>query len=314
MKIIAFEEHFATKEYFDARRSMGVEATNNPYVDGLLDIGEGRLQVMDEAGIDMQVLSFFQPGVQSFDAPTGTDMAMRINDLLAEIVRTYPERFAGLATIAPQAPDEAAKELERAVQKLGLKGTSINSHVNGEYLDDKKYWVIFKAAESLGIPIYIHPQRPSPDMLKPYLTYPVLSGAMCGFAVEAALHALRLICSGIFDEYPKLKIVLGHLGEALPYWLWRMDNHWRRDPIANKLKKTPSEYIKDNFYITTSGMFSLPPLMCSYLALGADRILFAVDHPFESSNEGVQFIKSLPICDNDKEKICHTNAERLLGL
>ena len=313
MKKIAIEEHFVTKEHLDALRSIGGISSSGRF-DALLDVEEGRLQVMDEAGVNMQVLSLFQPGVQALDVPTGVAMARKINDTLSEIVKKHPERFAGLAAIAPQAPDEAAKELERAVLKLGLRGTSINSHVKGEYLDDKKFWPIFAAAERLGVPIFIHPQRPSPDMLKPFLTYTELAGPMYGFAVEVSLHALRLICSGVFDEYPKLKIVLGRLGEALPYWLWRLDNTWQRGPRSSKLKKTPSQYIKDNFFITTSGMFWLPPLMCAYLALGADRILFAVDYPFESSKGAVQFIDSLPICDSDKEKICHLNAEKLLGL
>ncbi|MFH1031558.1 MAG: amidohydrolase family protein [Chloroflexota bacterium] len=313
MKTIAFEEHFITQEFIDAMRStVGFSTSAN--TDVLLDMDKGRLKVMDEAGVDMQVLSFFQPGVQALDVPVGVATAKKINDKLADVVKKYPTRFAGLAAIAPQAPEEAAKELERAVRKLGLKGTSINSHVKGEYLDDRKFRPIFAAAEKLDVPIYIHPQRPSPELLKSFSAYPVLAGAMAGFAAEVSLHALRLICSGLFDEYPKLKIVLGHMGEALPYWLWRIDNHWKRDPLSKKLKKTPSQYIKDNFFITTSGMFWGPPLMCAYLALGADNILFAVDYPFESSQEGVQFIQSVPICDSDKEKICHLNAEKLLGL
>ena len=151
-------------------------------------------------------------------------------------------------------------------------------------------------------------------MVKPYLAYPLLDSAMLGFSHEVSLHALRLICSGAFDEFPKLQIVLGHMGEALPYWLWRIDNMWQRAPFPNKPKKLPSQYIKSNFYIDTSGMFWQPPLLCAYLALGADRILFAVDYPMESSEKAVQFIEAAPITDSDKEKICHLNAEKLLGL
>lgn len=327
MRKIAIEEHFSTDEYLDCLRSMrekeyppsnhaqlfGADDISSTYGSKLLDVREGRLREMDEAGIDMQVLSLVL-GVEILDASTGTAIAKKTNDKLSEIVKQYPNRFAGLAALANQNPSEAADELKRAVGQLGLKGALIRSHVNREYLDDKKYWIIFEMAEKLGVPIYIHPMRPSPDMVKPYLTYPVLSGAMHGYAADAALCALRLICSGVFDEYPRLKIILGHLGEALPYWLWRMDNHWQRNPLANKLKKAPSEYIKDNFFITTSGMFWLPPLMCAYLALGADRILFAVDYPFESNKEAVQFIDSVPISDSDKEKICHLNAERLFML
>ena len=151
-------------------------------------------------------------------------------------------------------------------------------------------------------------------MVNPYLAYPRLDSAMLGFAAEVSLHALRLICSGVFDQYPKLNIILGHMGEALPYWLWRIDNIWQRGPFTNIPKRLPSEYFKDNFYITTSGMFWQPPLLCACLAVGADRILFAVDYPMESSEKAVQFIETAPICDSDKEKICHLNAEKLLGL
>jgi predicted TIM-barrel fold metal-dependent hydrolase len=142
----------------------------------------------------------------------------------------------------------------------------------------------------------------------------MLATAMSGFAAEVSLHALRLICSGLFDQYPKLKIILGHLGEALPYWLWRLDNMWQRRAYSDKLKKLPGEYFKENFFVTTSGIFSQPPLMCAYMALGADRILFAVDYPLESNSKAVEFMAEAPMCDSDKEKICHLNAERLLGL
>jgi 2,3-dihydroxybenzoate decarboxylase len=241
-------------------------------------------------------------------------LSKKVNNILAETITKYPTRFSALASIAPQDPEEAAKELERAVKELGLKGASINSHTKGEYLDEKKYWVILEKAANLGVPIYIHPRGPSPDMVKPYLGYPRLDSAMLGFSHEVSLHALRLICSGVFDQFPNLNIVLGHMGEALPYWLWRMDNMWQRGNFPNQPKRLPSEYMKSNFYIDTSGMFWEPPLLCAYLALGADRILFAVDYPMESNETAVRFIDSASIADSDKEKICHLNAEKLLGL
>jgi 2,3-dihydroxybenzoate decarboxylase len=195
----------------------------------------------------------------------------------------------------------------------------INSHIRGEYLDDRKYWVIFERAEKLNVPLYIHPRQPSPDMIKPFLTYPELASPAWGFAAETGLHAMRLICSGVFDKHPNLKIVLGHLGEALPWWLWRLDSRWivvgREEGAAPPLaQKKPSQYIKENFYVTTSGMLWHPALQCCYSALGADRILFAVDHPYESSRDAVQFLDTASICDGDKEKIYHVNAEKLLGL
>jgi 2,3-dihydroxybenzoate decarboxylase len=238
MKKITIEEHFAIQEQLDASQAI-IEgkypvpeviqeekmldrelpflypSIRQDTVNRLLDMGEGRLQEMDNNGIDMQVLSLVSPGVQVFDAATGTAMARKANDRLAEAVSKYPKRFAGFASVAPQNPSEAAKELERAVKELGLKGVLINSHTKGEYLDDKKYWVILEMAERLDVPVYIHPRCPSPDMIKPYLAYRGLASAILGFAAEVSLHAVRLICSGVFDQFPRLNIILGHCGEAM---------------------------------------------------------------------------------------------------
>ncbi len=343
MKKIAIEEHFLTEEFVSYLRSNkgyprleSIEDEKNNKIERLwhsadikgvlspdlksrlLDLGEGRLREMEKTGIDMQVLSL-TTGVEQFDASDGTAMARKTNDELSKVVKKYPQKFAGFAALAPQDPGAAADELERAVKELGLKGVKINSHIRGEYLDDEKYWVIFERAEKLGVPIYLHPRSPSPDMLKPYLAYPGLAGAVLGFAAETSLHAIRLILSGVFDKYPGLKIILGHLGEALPFWLWRIDNRYLKeriasDPRARKLEKTPSQYFKDNFLVTTSGMLWQPALLCTYLALGADRILFAVDYPYESSREAVEFMEVAAICDSDKEKIYHLNVEELLAL
>jgi predicted TIM-barrel fold metal-dependent hydrolase len=284
---------------------------------------EKRLKDMDEAGIDMQVLSFFFPPREGVDA---TSMAKSANDRLAKVVEKYPKRFAAFAAIPLQNPDAAANELERAVKQLGFKGTLIPSNPGGgEYLDEQKYRVIFEMAQKLDMPVYIHPGGPSPDTMKPYLAYPVLSRAMWAFGAEAGLDAMRLICSGLFDKYPGLKIILGHMGEGIPYFLWRIDNRWLKekdgqpgaweaDPIGGKLKKKPSQYFKDNFYVSTSGMFWHPVLQFVCLVLGADRILFAADYPPESAMEAAQFIETAPISDSDKEKICHLNAEKLLRL
>jgi 5-carboxyvanillate decarboxylase len=339
MKIIAIEEHFTTMEHVNALRSLIEEvslksvvgesnisfearwvaplehpADDDHIVSKLLDVGEKRIDVMDEAGIDLQVLSIMSPGVQVFDETTGTILSRSINDKLAEIIRGNPKRYAGLATIAPQDPKAAATELERAITELGLSGACIHSHTRGEYLDDKKYWDIFTMAERLGVPIYIHPRTPSPDMIRPYLTYPSLATGMWGFAAETSLHAMRLICSGLFDQYPRLKIILGHLGEGLPFWIWRLDNRWLKNQFGMKIKKRPADYIRDNFVVTTSGMFYHPSLLCTSLSLGAEKILFAVDYPFESCKDAVKFIESAPIDDNDKEQICHANAEMCLRL
>lgn len=343
MKRIAIEEHFDSEEsvnYLRSRKdypkietiedskrnrievmrySPDYYSVRGPLVSRLLDVAEVRLKDMDEAGIDMQVLSFVAPGAEVFDAVTGTALAKKVNNELSRIIMKHPQRFAGFAALAPQDPKGAADELERAVKELGLKGAKINSNIRGEYLDDEKYWIIFERAEKLGVPIYIHPREPSPDMIKPYLTYPSLVGSMWGYAAEVGLHSMRLICSGVFDKYPGSKIILGHLGEALPFWLWRLDQRWQKgevplDQLPKKLMKKPSQYIKDNFFVATSGMFWQPALICTYLALGAENILFAVDYPFESNKEAVQFMETAPICDSDKEKIYHLNAEKLLAL
>ncbi len=345
MKKIAIEEHIHTEGYLAylytrkefPRRDYAKEGgkmfirdwwspTNFRLMDPdqpnkLTDQGEGRIKDMDEAGIDMQVLSLSFPGVELFDAVDGTSMAKTVNNNLSDVINRYPERFAGFAALAPQAPEEAANELERAVVELGLKGAIINGNIQGDFLDNKKYWPIFEMAQKLDVPIYIHPKMPPADMIKPYLAYPGLASAMSGFAAEASLHALRLICSGVFDDYSNLKIILGHLGEALPFWLWRLDSRFQEeksDPasaeVYKNLKKNPSQYFKDNFFVTTSGMFWEPVLKFTCSVLGIDKVLFAVDYPYESSKEAVEFIDSIPMEDNDKEQICHLNAERLLKL
>lgn len=287
--------------------------------DRLLDLGEERIEEMDAAGIDMQVLSLSDPGCELFDAQEATALARKINDELSRAIKRYPERFIGLATLAPQNPDGAADELERTVNQLGFKGGKINSNIRGEYLDNQKYWPIFERAEKLGVPINLHPVVPAHSMLKPYKAYGgSLAGPSLGFAAEAALHVMLLIYSGLFDRYPGLKIVLGHLGEGLPFWLPRLDLGWLEPAISGeerpKCVKKPSEYIKTNFIVTTSGIFFQPAFLCVYLALGADQIAFAVDHPYADSERASRFMEEIPICDKDREKICHLNAETIFNL
>jgi 5-carboxyvanillate decarboxylase len=282
----------------------------------LVDLGDGRIKVMDETGIDMQVISITSPGVQVLEASLAHELAVQANDQLADAVKRHPRRFAGLAAIAPQLPQQAARELERAVTELGLKGALINSHTNGEYLDDRKYWPILEAANALKTPIYLHPRTPAHSMVKPYLDYG-LYFAGWGFAVETSLHALRLIMSGVFDEFPDLMIILGHMGEGIPFYLQRIDNRYLlqiKIGAVKEMKKLPSEYFKDNFVITTSGVAQQSSLQLSYEELGADRILFAADYPYESIEEAVEFMDSAKIDDIDKHKIYHGNAERIFAL
>jgi 2,3-dihydroxybenzoate decarboxylase len=285
----------------------------------MTDLGELRLRDMDETGIAKQVLSLTSPGVQVFKAPEAVALARSSNDFMAEAIRKYPTRFAGLAAIAPQDPAAAAKELERGVKSLGLKGAIINSHTRGEYLDDQKFWPIIEAAEALQVPVYLHPNTPSAAMVGPFLERG-LDGAIFGFAVETGLHILRIIVSGAFDRFPGLKIVLGHLGEGLPYWLFRIDFMHARMVAANRyasvqrLQRKPSEYVKDNIFVTTSGMAWEPPILYAQSVLGVDRVMYAMDYPYQFVPEEVAVTDNLPISDSDKNKLYQTNAERVFAL
>jgi 2,3-dihydroxybenzoate decarboxylase len=284
--------------------------------DALLDIGPGRIAHMDSVGIDMQVLSLTAPGVQVFDDDLATRLAAEANDVLAEAVRKYPTRFAGLGAFAPQNPEAAAREIERAAGTLGMKGLIVNSHTRGEYLDLPKYRPIFEAAQAADLPIYLHPREPGPAMVEPYLDYG-LYFAIWGFAAETALHAMRLILSGTFDRFPRLKIVLGHMGEGLPFWLQRMDNRYKAQVVVGatgKLARLPSEYFRDNFVITTAGVTFMPALRLSLDVLGSERILFAADYPYEDDREAVRFLDGADITDAERRQIYETNAVRLFKL
>jgi len=339
MKIIDLEAHFYTEDYIKYLRSKedmprevvrenDIQLLMTPDLwvprsfileDKLLDMGDKRIEEMDEAGVDIQVLSLAVPGCEQFDTAGGTAMAKETNDELSEVIRRYPDRYVGLAALAPQDPLGAADELERAVNELGLKGAKLNSHVRGEYLDDEKYRPIFEKAESLDVPIYLHPTLPSPQILKPYADYGFpLAGPPLGFGAETILHTMRLIYSGLFDKYPGLKIVLGHLGEGLPFWLYRIDFYWLKPWVAAEIRPKivhkPSYYINKNFIFTSSGMHFLPAFVCAYMALGADIIAFGADHPFETSKESLESLGTLPICEADKEKFYHINAEKILKI
>lgn len=284
----------------------------------LSNIGEGRIRDMDATGIDMQILSLTSPGVQVFDKATANALAISTNDEVAEAIRKYPTRFAGLAAAAPQDPQAAAKEIERGVRKLGLKGVIINSHTRGEFLDDPKFWDIFEAAEELNVPIYLHPQTPPPAMIAPYVERG-LESAILGFGAEAGLHALAIIRSGAFDRFPKLKIVLGHGGEALPFWLSRLDfmNRSARPNIRNgaaRLNKTPSEYMKENIYVTTSGMAWSPVITFLQSVLGVERVLYAMDYPYQYELDEVTATDNIPISKSGKKMLFQTNAEKVFAL
>lgn len=322
-RLIACEEGFHDPEVLEAQRklsggvsSFGSGLVSGPLVPVLLDVGEGRVRAMDADGVDFQLLLLSSPGVQSFDAATATSLARSANDRLAEAVRAHPTRLGGLAAIAPQDPAGAAAELERATRRLGLKGAVVNSHTHGEYLDDPKYWAIFEAAEALDVPIYIHPREPSPAMAQP-LAMPGFTIGW-GYAVETGTHALRLIAAGVFDRFPGLRIVLGHLGEGIPFLLERIDDRYRFEsrvmPGGAKLRRLPGEYFRENFYVTTSGMNFAAPLVATIATLGIDRVLCAIDYPFEDQRAAVEVIEGLPLSPGDLRRICETSPRRVFRL
>ena len=288
---------------------------NTQLIGQLQDIGEKRIHDMELAGIDKMVLSLTAPGVQIFDAPTANALAASTNDQLAEAIKKHPDRLAGLAAVAPQDPKAAAKEMERGIRKLGLNGVIINSHTNGEYLDDPKFWEIFEAAEALDAAIYLHPQTPPPNMVMPYLARG-FERAIMGFAHETSLHVLGLMTSGVFDRFPKLKIVIGHGGEGLPYMLYRIDYMYEnaRYAFMKKVKKLPSDYMKENFYITTSGLPWAPAITMAQSVLGMDRVLYAMDYPYQYVPEEVTLTDNFPISAADKKKLFQLNAEKVFKL
>ncbi len=275
---------------------------------------ELRLEAMDAAGIDISVLSQTSPGLQAEkDLLVAVRQAREVNDFLAAEIKKQPKRFAGFAHLPMQDPTAATKEVQRCVTELGFKGALINGHTNGIYLDDEIYLPFWEVVGDLDVPVYLHPAN-SFDTPHMFRGYPQLMGATWGWTFETGTHALRLIASGLFDRLPGLKIILGHMGEALPFMLWRLDSRWPIYKHKKELKKPPSQYIRDNFVITTAGACDAPPLLCSIAAIGVDNVLFSTDYPFESALIAAEFIEKAPISDQEKEKICYLNAERVLKL
>jgi predicted TIM-barrel fold metal-dependent hydrolase len=324
MRTIAIEEHFITPMY---REKVLANEFRNFYLSSRseqighdifaqnLDLGAERLAYMDAAGVDVQVLSFGSPGPQAFDAATAIPMARDANDRLFEAMQAHPDRFAGFAALPTAAPEAAADELERCIAKLGFKGTMIHGHTQGSFLDERKYWPIFERAAALDVPIYLHPTYPHPDVAKAYFGgYEELARAGWGFAIDTSCHFLRIVFAGVFDAYPKLRIILGHLGEGLPFAMHRLNDHTYRSAARRGLQRTPLEYLKQNMLVTTSGNWYPPAFLCTLLALGVDNILFAIDWPYEPNTIGMKFLDELTISDADKEKIAHGNAERILRM
>ena len=279
----------------------------------LADFERFRLPLMDELGISTQVISVGSPGIQGLpDAATAIPMARKTNDLQAEIIRKYPGRFAGFAALPTQDPKAAADELERAIKQLGFKGAMIQGRTNWEHLDEQKHWVLWERAAALEVPIYLHVNEPTPAVVKEYEDHPELMGPTWSWGVEAATQALRIIGSGVFDAVPKATMILGHLGESLPYLLGRLDEGYAMAYKARKLKKLLSQYMRENVLITTSGLYRPEALTCAIQAMGEDRVCFACDYPFVDPRESVRVFEATPMTKEQREKIYYLNAERWL--
>lgn len=284
----------------------------------LVDLGDARIAAMDADGIDMQLLMLSSPGVQVFEPELASSLARDANDYVAEACRRHPTRFAALAAVAPQQPDQAAKEAERAITRLDLKGLIINSHTFNEYLDQQKFWPIFEAASALDVPVYIHPREPAAAM-RDIMSGPVLGGAAWAYGVEVGTHVLKLIAAGVFDRFPRLRLVVDHMGEAIPFWLPRIDNRYlsmRGSQPAGvaAIKRLPSEYVRENLWVTTSGMNYWPQLAMTREVLGADRVLYATDYPFEVQGGAVRLVEAMPLTDAEKSVLFEQNATRLFRL
>jgi predicted TIM-barrel fold metal-dependent hydrolase len=319
MRVIALEEHFETKMYADAAPSFFGAGDRNPYMEAirgkLVDVGEQRLADMDEGGVDFQVLSLSGILLDALDPATATAIAYDANDFAAERIKAHPTRFSAFAALGMKEPEKAANELRRCVRELGFPGGIVNGTTDGAFLDDARFTPVLEAAQELNVPIYLHPAPPPAAVREAYYSGlpddlgQALSIAGWGWHVETGLHALRMMASGVFDRLPDLQIIIGHMGENLPFSIARSDSVLSRQA---KLKRPIIEYFRSNFHVTTSGFFTVPPFLCALMVIGADRLLFSVDYPFSSNKTARAFMDSLPISTEDKEKISHGNAERLL--
>lgn len=288
--------------------------------DRLQDLGALRLADMDARGIDRQIIALTSPGTQILARDQATALSVLANDQLAEACRKYPDRFTGMAACAPQDPHHAAREVERAVTQLGMRAVIINSHTHGQYLDHPKFSPLLEAVEALDVPIYLHPNTPPRNMIGPMLEAG-LDGAIFGFGVETGMHALRLITTGTLDRFPRLRIIIGHMGEALPFWLYRLDFMHQAGVRAGRyecmkpLKKgTVSDYLRENFYITNSGVAWEPAIRFTQQVIGVDRVLYAMDYPYQCPAEEVAALDAMSLTLEDKRKFFQTNAERVFRL
>ena len=320
---IGLEEHFAIPDTLSDSKGFLADATWPELESRLIDLQERRIAEMDRHGMQMMILSLNAPAVQAMhDARQATDAARRANDFLAREVAKRPERFQGLAALAMQDPDAATRELARSVKELGFRGALVNgfSQVgtpdNAVYYDAAQYAPFWAAVERLDAPFYLHPRNPLPGWAQIYEGHPWLLGPTWAFNQETAVHALRLMASGLFDRHPRLQIILGHLGEGLPYSMWRVDNRnaWTKAPPRYPAKEKLGFYFQRNFHLTTSGNFRTQTLIDALLEVGADRIMFSTDWPFENVDHAAIWFDACPISEDDRRKIGRTNAMRLFKL
>lgn len=286
------------------------------FIEGLLDAEGERMRQMDEYGVDMHLLTLTAPGVQMFDADTATDLAALANDRMADIISRHPTRFAGLGSFAPQSPKRAAKEIERCMTSLKLNGMIVNGHTNGDYFDDYRFWPALEAAEALNACIYIHPRAPSNTLKGPLQDY-AMDSAMWGYGVEVGTMMLRMMAGGVFDEFPRLKICVGHMGEMVPFFIWRINFMNSRAQLVGRAKKTKrsmEEYFKDNFVFTTSGVEDPLALRYSIERMGIDNVMWAIDYPYQPMEPAVKFIDDFECTDEERHALCHGNAERIFHI
>jgi 2,3-dihydroxybenzoate decarboxylase len=338
-KRIATEEAFVSKDVLTGYHRLLADKTftdpgfrslwgfygNNPgerarnINERLQDLGARRISDMDATGIDHQIIALTAPGVQVFDPATASALAIDANDQLAEACRAHPTRFTGMVAVAPHDPANAVKEMERGVRKLGFRAVIINSHTQDHYLDEPQFWPVLEAAEALNVPIYLHPQTPSSQMIKPFLDAG-LDGAVFGFGSETGLHMLRVITGGVFDRFPKLQFIIGHAGEALPFWLYRLDYmhtatvRSQRYSFMKPLKHPVSHYLRNNVYITNSGVAWQPAIEFCQKVIGVDRVMYAMDYPYQYVADEVGFCDAMTISASDKQTFFEGNARRLFNL
>ncbi|WZU35429.1 hypothetical protein Rruber_04940 [Rhodococcus ruber] len=320
MRRIALEEAFWLPDLGEETHPFGhLTPRNRKWVDHvqsrLVDLSEQRLREMDEFGIDIHVLSLTSPGVQAHtDTASAIRDARQSNEVLSKTVTAHPDRFVGFAALPTQDPEAAAEELEHSVLELGMRGALVNDHTAGRYLDDPAYDVLWHKLQELGVPLYIHPNAVPAQALKVLSGYEYLSGGSFGWSVAVGGHALRLIYGRVFDRFPDVTVILGHMGEFLPFQTTRLDSRHANLTLTDPPDRDPSQYFRRNFMITTSGVYSHSALIAAADAIGIDRIMFAIDYPYEETSTAATFLDTLPLPASDVEAIAHRNAERVLGI